>query len=72
MREKNKLAYVKEYKEAKELTEVVKNDLEFLDRVDGQFDPFESAVGNIKSHRMGMGKSAASKRVKTSAWNDIH
>ena len=40
MRDKNKLAYLKEYKKAKEQTEVVTHDLEFLDKVDGQFDPF--------------------------------
>ena len=35
MREKNKLAYLKEYKKAKEVTDLVNNDLEFLDKVDG-------------------------------------
>ena len=35
MREKNKLAYLKEYRKAKEITDVVNNDLEFLDKVDG-------------------------------------
>ena len=35
MREKNKLAYLKEYKKAKEITSVVNQDLEFLDKVDG-------------------------------------
>jgi hypothetical protein len=40
MREKNKLAYLKEYRKAKEQTETVTHDLEFLDKVEGQFDPF--------------------------------
>jgi len=44
MREKNKLAYLKEFRKAKEQTETVTNDLEFLDKVDGQFDPFEAAI----------------------------
>ena len=35
IREKNKLAYLKEYKKAKEITSVVNQDLEFLDKVDG-------------------------------------
>ncbi|MFO0118379.1 MAG: hypothetical protein ACK521_12480 [bacterium] len=44
MREKNKLAYLKEFRKAKEQTETVTNDLEFLNKVDGQFDPFEAAI----------------------------
>ena len=44
MREKNKLAYLKEYRKAKEVTDTVTNDLEFLDRVDGKFDPFQEAL----------------------------
>ena len=50
MREKNKLAYLKEYKKAKEVTTTVTNDLEFLDKVDGKFDPFRTALadGNIE------------------------
>ena len=44
MREKNKLAYLKEFRKAKDQTETVTNDLEFLDKVDGQFDPFEAAI----------------------------
>ena len=50
MREKNKLAYLKEYKKAKEVTDTVTNDLEFLDKVDGQFDPFESAITGKTTH----------------------
>ena len=50
MREKNKLAYLKEYKKAKEVTETVTHDLEFLDKVDGQFDPFESAITGTTTH----------------------
>lgn len=40
MRAKNKLAYLKEYRKAKEITDAVTNDLEFLDKIDGKFDPF--------------------------------
>ena len=50
MREKNKLAYLKEYKKAKEVTDLVNNDLEFLEKVDGQFDPFESAITGTTTH----------------------
>ena len=50
IREKNKLAYLKEYKKAKEITNTVNQDLEFLDKVDGQFDPFEAAVTGATSH----------------------
>ena len=50
MREKNKLAYLKEYKKAKEVTDAVEDDLEFLDKMDGKFDPFKQALddGNIE------------------------
>jgi len=50
MREKNKLAYLKDYRKAKEVTDAVTNDLEFLDKMDGKFDPFEKAVedGNVE------------------------
>lgn len=50
MREKNKLAYLKEYRKAKEVTDAVTNDLEFLDKIDGKFDPFQTAVeeGNVE------------------------
>ena len=44
MRAKNKLAYLKEYRQSKEQSETVNADLEFLDKVEGQFDPFESAI----------------------------
>lgn len=44
MRERNKLAYLKDYKKAKEITEAVEDDLEFLDKMDAQFDPFQKAV----------------------------
>ena len=64
MREKNKLAYLKEYREAKAVTETVNQDLEFLDKVDGQFDPFESAAAGIKSHRSAIGRELLSKRKK--------
>lgn len=49
MRDRYKLAYVKEYRKAKEVTDAVNDDLEFLDKVDGKFDPFHLAVeeGNI-------------------------
>ena len=49
MRAKNKLAYLKEYRKAKEVTDAVTNDLEFLDKIDGKFDPFQQAVeeGNV-------------------------
>lgn len=50
IRQKNKLAYLKEYKKAKEISNVVEQDLEFLEKVDGQFDPFEAAVTGVKSH----------------------
>lgn len=43
-REKNKLAYLQEYKQAKQQTETVTADLEFLNKTDGAFDPFESAI----------------------------
>ena len=50
MREKNKLAYLKDYRKAKEVTDTMTNDLEFLDKVDGKFDPFQLAVeeGNVE------------------------
>jgi len=50
MRERNKLAYLKEYRKAKEVTKEVTDDLDFLDRVDGKFDPFAQALddGNIE------------------------
>lgn len=44
MREKNKLAYLKEFRKAKEQTQTVTADLEFLDKVDDQFNPFVSAI----------------------------
>ena len=49
MREKNKLAYLKDYRKAKEVTDTLTNDLEFLDKIDGKFDPFQLAVeeGNV-------------------------
>ena len=61
MREKNKLAYLKEYKKAKEVTDTVENDLDFLDKVDGKFDPFQRAVeeGNV-----GSGDEIPAKRAK--------
>ena len=40
IREKNKLAIVNDYKRAKEQTAAMTADLEFLDKVDGKFDPF--------------------------------
>ena len=51
MRAKNKLAYLKEYRKAKEVTDAVTNDLEFLDKVDDKFDPFQKAVqdGNVET-----------------------
>ena len=54
MREKNKLANLKEYRKAKEITTAVTNDLEFLDHVDGKFDPFHQAVedGNLNIEEM--------------------
>ena len=50
MREKNKLAYLKDYRKSKEVTETVTHDLEFLDKVDGQFEPFECAITGQTSH----------------------
>ena len=40
MRERNKLTFLKEYKKAKEITDAVEDDLDFLDRMEGKFDPF--------------------------------
>jgi len=51
MREKNKLAYLKEFRKAKEQTEIVTHDLEFLNKVEGQFDPFISAITGEVSHK---------------------
>jgi len=50
MREKNKLTYLKAYKKAKEVTDAVEDDLDFLDRMEGKFDPFTQALadGNIE------------------------
>ena len=64
MRDKNKLAYLKEYRQAKDVVETVNHDLEFLDKVDGQFDPFESAAANIKSYRSSIGRDIPKKRKK--------
>jgi len=49
MRDRNKLAYLKEYRKAKEITEAVTNDLEFLEKMEGKFSPFEKAIqdGNV-------------------------
>ena len=44
IREKNKLALLKDFKKAKEQTQTMTEDLEFLSRIDGKFDPFESAI----------------------------
>ena len=54
MRAKNKLAYLKEYKKAKEVTDAIENDLEFLDKVEGKFDPFQQAVedGNFEDEEV--------------------
>ena len=55
MREKNKLAYLQHYKQAKQQTEAVTNDLEFLNKVDGQFDAFEAALtgqNSVKKPRL--------------------
>lgn len=46
MRDRNKLAYLKDYRKAKEITDAVEDDLEFLDKVDEQFDPFQKAVAD--------------------------
>jgi len=43
-REKNKLAYLNEFKQAKRQTETVTADLEFLNKTEGKFDAFESAI----------------------------
>ena len=66
MREKNKLAYLKEYKKAKEVTDAVEDDLEFLDRMDGKFDPFQKALedGNISEASE---QNVPSKRAKFAA-----
>ena len=54
MRSKNKLAYLKEFKKAKEVTDAIENDLEFLDKVEGKFDPFQQAVedGNFEDEEV--------------------
>jgi hypothetical protein len=44
LRNKNKLAYLQEYKRAKAQTEHITGDLEFLGKVEGKFDAFEAAV----------------------------
>ena len=44
IREKNKLAYLQEFKRAKVQTETMTNDLEFLSKVEGKFDPFQSII----------------------------
>ena len=40
---------MKDYRKAKEVTDTLTNDLEFLDKIDGKFDPFQLAVeeGNV-------------------------
>lgn len=50
MRDRSKLTYLKEYKKAKEVTDAVENDLDFLDRMEGKFDPFTKALedGNVE------------------------
>ena len=67
MREKNKLAYLKDYRKAKEVTDTVTNDLEFLDKVDGKFDPFQQAVeqGEVEEvHSVAAAASLPTKRAK--------
>ncbi len=44
IREKNKLAFLHEFKRAKVQTETMNNDLEFLNKVEGKFDPFQSVI----------------------------
>lgn len=44
IREKNKLSLVNDYKKAKKQTETMTADLEFLNKVEGKFDPFNAAV----------------------------
>jgi len=65
MRERNKLHSVKEYRKAKEVTDAVENDLEFLDKMEGKFDPFQKAVedGNVDSDEA----SRPVKRARTAA-----
>ena len=43
-REKNKLAYLKEVRKANEDREQVENDLSFLTKQEGNFDPIERVV----------------------------
>ena len=43
-REKNKLALLKDYKKAREHERTMNDDLEFLTKQEGKFDPYESVV----------------------------
>ena len=42
MREKNKLVYKKEYERHKREQETLEDDIGFLDKIDGKFDPLEA------------------------------
>jgi hypothetical protein len=44
IRNRNKLAYLQEYKRAKVQTEAITNDLEFLGKMEGKFDAYENAI----------------------------
>jgi len=42
MREKNKLQYKREYERHKEEAGVMEDDIGFLDKIEGNFDPIEA------------------------------
>jgi len=54
MRAKNKLTYLKEYRKAKEVTDAMTTDLEFLEKEEGKFDPFQKAIadGNFEAEEV--------------------
>ena len=44
IRDRNKIALMQDYKRAKVQTEAMTADLEFLNKMEGKFDPFEAAI----------------------------
>lgn len=44
IRERNKLQYLKDHNQAQKEQGTIKDDLEFLDRVEGAFDPMEESA----------------------------
>lgn len=42
MRDKNKLMYKKEYEKSKQEQDLLQNDIEFLDKIEDNFDPLAS------------------------------